>query len=84
MNFWLNINQINYSSKMDVFVLNANKLYKGDQIIKGISLKFSVQYVIPTLFEFLDHITFCKVVLNVLKVNMEYSVYSMHFNFYFK
>ena len=25
INFWLNINHINYSSKMDIFVWNANE-----------------------------------------------------------
>ena len=33
------------------------------------------------IFEFLDHIKFCKVVLNIFKVNMKFSVYSAHFNF---
>ena len=56
-----------------------------DQILKCISLKFSVllskmlsrcdTYFI-CIFEFLDHIKFCKVVLN--------SVHSTHFNFYLK
>ena len=50
-----------------------------------LSKKF--QDVTPTLFlcfEFLDHIKFCKVVLNIFKGNMEYSVHSAHFNFYLK
>ena len=34
------------------------------------------------IFEFLDHIKFCKVRLNIFKVNMEYNVHSAHFNFY--
>ena len=40
--FWLNINHMNYSSKMDIFVLNANQMCKYDQLKKCISLKFSV------------------------------------------
>ena len=36
------------------------------------------------IFEFLDHIKFCKVVLNIFKVNMKFSVHSAHFNFYLK
>ena len=36
------------------------------------------------IFEFLDHIKFCKVVLNIFKVNVAYSVHSADFNFYLK
>ena len=33
INFWLNIYHINFSSKMDIFVLNANKMWKYDEIV---------------------------------------------------
>ena len=74
-------------------------MFKYDQIIKCISPKFfctavlilfcpkSCQDVTPTLFvylSFLDHIKFCKVVLNIFKVNMENSVHSEYFSFYLK
>ena len=98
ISFWLNINHINFSSKMDIFVLNANKMCKNDQIIKCISLKFSllpswlyfVQKVIRCeayficIFEFLDHIKFCKVELDIFKVHMECIIYYAHFYLYFK
>ena len=42
INIRLNINHINHSSKMDIFVLYANKICKYDQITKCLSLKFSV------------------------------------------
>ena len=35
-------------------------------------------------FEILNDIKFCKVVLNIFKVNMDYTVNSAHFNFYLK
>ena len=37
--FWLNTNHINYSSRINKFVLNANILCQNDQIIKYIALK---------------------------------------------
>ena len=36
------------------------------------------------IFELLDHIKFCKVILNIFKVNMKFNVHSAHFNFYLK
>ena len=41
-------------------------------------------YYFICILEFLDHIKFYEVVLNVFKVNMEHSVHSAHFNFYLK
>ena len=81
---------------MDIFILSANNMCKYDQMMKCISLKFYVPLscffwsqklsrydtCFIYMFEFLDHIKFCKVVLDIFKVNMEYSVHSAHFNFF--
>ena len=46
INFWLKIYHINYSSKVEIFVVNANKMCKYNQIIKGISLFFGTAILI--------------------------------------
>ena len=70
---------------------------KYDQIMECILLSFHFccpDYILSKklsrcdtyficIFEFLDHIDFRKVVLNIFKVNMDYSVHSAHFNMYF-
>ena len=95
INFWLNINHINYSTKMEIFVLNVNKMWNHHQIIKCISLKSSVLlfwfYFVQKVVKMwhllylyiwvLDYIRLCEVVLNIFELNMKYSVHSAHFNF---
>ena len=92
INFWLNINHMNYPSKMDIFVFKCKKMCKYGQIMNCISFLFL--YCCPNfilskklsrcdtylifIFAFLDHIEFCKVVLNISKVSIEYSVHSAH------
>ena len=99
INFWLNINHINYSSKMAYLCLKCKWKYVNMTKLQGVYL-LSLLYCCPDfilskmlsrcdiycicMFEFLDHIKFCKVVLNIFKIYVKFSVHSPHFNFYFK
>ena len=96
--FLVKHNNINYSSKKDISVLNTNKMCKDDKIIKCISHRYLCTAVLisfcPNVTKMwhllhlytwvLDHIKFCTVVLNIFKVNMEFCIYSAYLKFYLK
>ena len=99
INFWLNINCINYCSKMAYLCLKCKWKYVNMTKLLNVHV-LSLLYCCPDfilskmlsrcdtyficIFEFLDHIKFCKVVLNIFKVKIKFSVHSAHFNFYLK
>ena len=49
-----------------------------------ITKKKDVTFTSFVYLSFLGYIKFCKLVLNIFKVNMEYSVHSTHFKYLFE